>query len=125
MKNTINQFTGKTNSWLTDLTNAFNNEGLMSGQMLGYSKSAYSKAHQGEKFYFNACIYAIGDDKKPLQIWWGDINLTDSLDTLKAIAKETNQTFYVTPEHPYRSDFNEVTEEILKKDKEWVIKIES
>lgn len=124
MESTKNQFTGDINTWKTELTKALNDAGFYDGQMIGGSKTLYSRAHQGEKFYFNACIYAIGDDKKPLQIWYGDINLTKSMGALIKVAAKTNQAFYVTPEHPYRSDFNEVTKESLDKDKECVIKVE-
>lgn len=87
------------------------------GRMIGYSKSRYREANPNNIVYFNACIF----NKKLKQIWWGDIDITADKKTLKMIAKESKELFYVTPEHPFRSDFNKVDQKLIDTD-ESVIK---
>src|SRR3972149_3995249 len=67
--------------------------------------------------YFNACIF----NEKLKQIWWGDIDITKDKKALRKIAKESKELFYVTPEHPFRSDFNKVDQKLIDTD-ESVIK---
>lgn len=116
---TKNPFTGTTNTVEAPLTEILAKHGLGSGRMISGSKSMYGRAHPDNKVYFNACIF----DKTATQVWWGDLDVTESKDVLKEVAKEYKHMFYVTPEHPYRMDFNKVTKEQLEKDTEWVVKI--
>ena len=117
---TKNPFTGTTNTIASSLTDILEKHGLRSGRMISGSKSMYGRDNPNHKVYFNACIF----DRIATQIWWGDLDVTQSEDVLKEVAKEYGHEFYVTPEHPYRMDFNEdVTKEKLEKD-ESVIKFE-
>jgi len=87
------------------------------GRMIGYSKSRYREAHPDNVLYFNACIF----NKKLKQIWWGDIDVTADKEKLDKVAEESKELFYVTPEHPFRSDFNKVNQKLIDTD-ESVIK---
>ncbi|MGA3021009.1 MAG: hypothetical protein ABSD68_03615 [Candidatus Micrarchaeales archaeon] len=53
-------------------------------------------------FYHNGCIF----DSNGVEIWWGDINLSDrkDRDALRNASARASTTFYVTREH-YRADF--------------------
>lgn len=116
---TKNPFTGTTNTIEAPLTDILHKHKLISGRMVGWSKSTYSKDHPNHKVYYNGCIF----DKTATQVWWGDLDITESEKVLKEVAKEYGHEFYVTPEHPYRMDFNEkVTKEKLEND-EYVTKI--
>ena len=87
------------------------------GRLISASKSGYARKHPGNTVYFNACIF----DKDGTQVWWGDLDLTEERDRLDSLAEECQETFYVTPEHGFRSDFNEVTTKMLKKDPRVVV----
>lgn len=110
-KTTINKFTGTVNSHITSLTDILEENGLGAGRMVGGSKSGYQEEHPGELVIFNACIY----DDTPTQVWWGDINLTESKKTLQKVANVSNKTFYVTYESQFRSDFNKVDKNKLER----------
>lgn len=79
------------------------------GRMVGGSKSRYRDEHPNNIVYFNACIF----NKGLKQIWWGDIDITADKKALKKVAKESKELFYVTPEHPFRSDFNNVDQKLI------------
>jgi len=87
------------------------------GRMIGLSKSRYRDTHPDNVLYFNACIF----NKDLNQIWWGDIDVTADKEKLDKIAEESGELFYVTPEHPFRSDFNKVDQKLIDTD-ESVIK---
>ena len=114
---TKNPFTGDTSTIETSLTEILSNNGFHSGRMIAFSKSRYGESHPNHKVYFNACIF----DKKAKEVWYGDIDLTEDEEKLKQVAKESKQIFYVTPEHPFRMDFNKVTKEQLENE-EYVVK---
>lgn len=110
---TKNEFTGATNTIEAPLTEILEKHGLGSGRMVSGSKSMYGRDNPNHKVYFNACIF----DKTATQVWWGDLDITESEKVLKEVAKEYGHEFYVTPEHPYRMDFNKgVTKEKLEND---------
>lgn len=88
------------------------------GRMICMSKSMYRQSHPKNRVYFNACIF----DKDANQIWWGDVDVTRDKRKIQKIANLSNQTLYLTPEHPFRTDFNKVTKELLESD-EYVIKV--
>lgn len=82
------------------------------GRLIASSKSLYHKNNPNSLVYFNACIF----NSKGKQIWWGDIDLTKDEEKLFKIREESKEDFYVTPEHPFRSDFYSVTKESLESD---------
>lgn len=84
-----------------------------SGRSVGGSKTMYREENPNSIVYFNACIF----DELLAEVWWGDIDVTKDMPILETIAKISKQPFYVTPEHPYRADFDKVTYELLKNDK--------
>lgn len=85
----------------SELTNIVEKHLGCNGRLLALSKSGYREKHPKSTVYFNACIY----DENLKQVWYGDIDLTREKNKLKRIANEYKKTFYVTPEHPFRSDF--------------------
>jgi hypothetical protein len=69
-------------------------------EILGISGSMLSGSKQsppGEEIFWNACIF----DKKGTEIWFGDLNLTKSVDKLQEVANLVGK-IYVTREHPFR-----------------------
>lgn len=68
------------------------------GKMLSGSKSSYSKSHPKNVVFFNGNVY--GSDGRKL--WYGDIDLTKSEKDLTYLAKQLQESIYVTAEHPFR-----------------------
>lgn len=110
MKHTTNPFTGKTNSYVTPLTEILSKHGFNSDRMICGSKSLYLSSHEGNKVYFNACIF----DENAIQVWWGDLDLTVDSDELQKVANKYGSKFYVSSES-LRSDFNNTSVEDLEK----------
>jgi hypothetical protein len=67
------------------------------GAMISASKTAYSDAHPDNKVFFNACIF----NKKGVQIWAGDLDLTLKKDKLAELADLVGE-IWITPEFGYR-----------------------
>lgn len=65
----------------------------MRGRMISFSKSGYVQKNQDNLVVFNSnvCI----DEGK---IWYGDLDVTLSYDSLSDLAKETGKTVYVLTE---------------------------
>jgi hypothetical protein len=88
---------------------ALEGQGLLQGTMLSGSKSYYQEQHPDHKVFFNGCIFI----KEPnwvlwrrssyRQIWWGDIDLTESRGAVIAAADACGQDLWVTLEK-YRWD---------------------
>jgi hypothetical protein len=85
---------------MSTLLHDLEEHGLLSGRMVHSSKSTYGSLHPDNEVFFNACIFAADNLQ---QIWWGDIDLTVSDETLKALAA-LGHKFYVTRESVYRWD---------------------
>lgn len=60
------------------------------GKMISASKSGYMERNPGNLVIFNSNICT---DKG--KIWWGDLDITRSKDSLSDLAKETGETIYV------------------------------
>lgn len=110
-----NPFTGATTMVETRLTKVIEEHLGSAGRLIAMSKSRYAERYPKHTVFFNGCIYVVVDGK-PVEVWWGDIDLTKDERKLRAIAKEGRCDFYVTPEDPFRMDFNKVTLETLEKD---------
>jgi len=82
------------------------------GKMLSNSKSQYRQSYPDSQVYFNGCIF----DKDLNQVWWGDIDTTRDKPKLYQIANEAKEIFYVTPENPFRTDFNKVDQKLIDSD---------
>ena len=70
------------------------------GMMLSGSKSGYMKMYKKNLAVFNANVCS----KELGKIWFGDLDLSKSENSLKALAKALNQTLYVISEHGARFD---------------------
>lgn len=75
-------------------TQAFQNNGLMSGRMISHSKSGYREKYPENEVYFNCNIFVLGEGK----IWYGDLDVTREEETLKAIAWDLGKKLYVLRE---------------------------
>lgn len=76
-------------------------QGLHPGRIISSSKSYYSKQHPGHIVFFNACIFV--KERRWLkviyrQVWWGDIDLTESQAAVVAAADACGHDLYVTRE---------------------------
>lgn len=85
------------------------------GAMLSASKSHRPPGTEEHTIYWNACIFA--DDGT--QVWFGDLDVTESADMLQKVANEIG-TIHITPESPFRF---EGLEEGRKQDKDCVITV--
>lgn len=97
---------------MNDLINVIEENLGYPGRLIAISKSRYRERYPKSIVYFNACIF----DEKGKQIWWGDIDMNKDRRKLNKIAKIYKKSFYVTPEHPFRTDFNNVKLSQLKSD---------
>jgi hypothetical protein len=93
-------------------TQAFLNNGLMTGRLIGYSKSAYREQHPENEVYFNCNIFILGEGK----IWYGDLDVTRDEETLKAIAGDLGKPLYILRESDGRFGNEELSDsEIIKR----------
>lgn len=60
------------------------------GKMIGASKSGYNQMYPDHIVVFNSNIF-MGKFK----LWFGDIDITDSLDSLKELASSVGEKIYV------------------------------
>ena len=74
----------------------------MAGRMISFSKSGYSQKNPDNLVVFNSnvCI----DEGN---IWYGDLDVTLSYDSLSDLAKETGKTVYVLTESDGRFENEE------------------
>lgn len=68
------------------------------GRMLSGSKVQYLSKYPKHKVYFNACMF----DKDGTQVWFGDVDVDKDYLKLQKLADESGETFYLTPEQPFR-----------------------
>jgi hypothetical protein len=77
-----------------EISKAFVSQGLTWGRMISGSKSGYLRNNPNNKVVFNANIFTEEKGK----IWWGDLDLTLELDTLKKVAAELKTRLIVLRE---------------------------
>jgi hypothetical protein len=85
---------------------ALEDQGLLQGKMLSASKTGYCDLHPDHTVFFNACIFIKerkGFRPEYRQVWWGDIDLTESRGAVIAAADACGQDLWVTREK-YRFD---------------------
>lgn len=89
-----------TNEHFDSIYDAMAENGFYGGRMLSGSKSAYIERYPERRgqVYFNACVFA----EDGTQVWHGDLDLVADADKLQAAADACGQTFFVTPENPFR-----------------------
>lgn len=66
------------------------------GKMISGSKSGYHRNHPGNLVVFNANVILM--ESKPTKIWYGDLDLTLSLDKLKELSASIGQEIRVLRE---------------------------
>jgi hypothetical protein len=72
----------------------FENEKLLSGRIISFSKSRYREEFPDNEIYFNANIFVLGEGK----IWYGDIDVTKEKEQLENVAREIGKDLYILRE---------------------------
>lgn len=72
----------------------FENEKLLSGRIISFSKSRYREEFPDNEIYFNANIFVLGEGK----IWYGDIDVTKEKEQLENVAGEIGKDLYILSE---------------------------
>jgi len=72
----------------------FENEKLLSGRIISFSKSEYREEFPDNEIYFNANIFVLGEGK----IWYGDIDVTKEKEQLENVAREIGKDLYILRE---------------------------
>lgn len=96
-------------------TDVITNNGLPVGNMLG-SKSVYRNLYPNNKILFNCNIITSNG-----KVWWGDLDITNSLETLKSIVKQIEEPLYILQEFACRWEFEEAPIEVLKSRAAYII----
>lgn len=73
------------------------------GAMLSGSKQK-PRGTEDHTIYWNACVFMKTGHKDAEQIWWGDLDVTASMEKLHALATDLGETIYATREQPWRFD---------------------
>src|SRR5579885_2457053 len=103
----INPFTGRASIDRRTETELIEQSLGFSGMLIAYSKSTYLRKFPTHVVYFNGCIFII-ENEQPVQIWWGDLDISDKFEAIRELARALQKDIYVAPEHPFRSDFYRV-----------------
>ena len=72
----------------------FENEKLLSGRIISFSKSGYREEFPDNEIYFNANIFVLGEGK----IWYGDIDVTKEKEQLENVSREIGKDLYILRE---------------------------
>jgi hypothetical protein len=72
----------------------FENEKLLSGRIISFSKSGYREEFPDNEVYFNSNIFVLGEGK----IWYGDIDVTKEKEQLENVAREIGKDLYILRE---------------------------
>ena len=88
--------------------------GLAQGRMVSASKSAYEEQHPDHEVFFNGCIFVkerrLFRRTTYRQVWWGDIDLTESQAVVQAAADTLGQDLWVTRERYRWNGYNGETD---------------
>ena len=99
----------------------FGDEELIIGRMISSSKSMYRKTFPKHKIIFNARIYLLSDYEKhqdkvkdffkgmSFEIWWGDLDLTLSMEKLERVQVKIGKPIIITTEHGSQREIIDVT----------------
>ncbi len=95
---------------------ALEDQGLEQGRMISASKGYYDEQHPDHEVFFNACVFireplSVSMRKGTLrriyrQVWWGDIDLTLSLDAVGKAADVLGRTLWITRERYRWNDYH-------------------
>ena len=77
----------------------------MEGKMISGSKSGYYTRHPNNLALFNANLIVM--ERVPTKIWYGDLDLTLSIDQLKELASELGVEIRVLREFDARFEYEE------------------
>jgi galactokinase/mevalonate kinase-like predicted kinase len=83
-----------------DYYEIFDKHGMVSGRMVGGSKTGYMTMRPNNVVVFNANVIT----EKSGKVWFGDLDITRESDELKAIADELGEDLYILSEHSARFD---------------------
>ena len=72
----------------------FENEKLLSGRIISFSKSGYREKFPDNEVYFNSNIFVLGEGK----IWYGDIDVTKEKEQLENVARGIGKDLYILRE---------------------------
>ena len=72
----------------------FENEKLLSGRIISFSKSGYREEFPDNEVYFNSNIFVLGEGK----IWYGDIDVTKEKEQLENVARGIGKDLYILRE---------------------------
>ena len=72
----------------------FENEKLLSGRIISFSKSGYREEFPDNEVYFNSNIFVLEEGK----IWYGDIDVTKEKEQLENVAREIGKDLYILRE---------------------------
>jgi len=67
------------------------------GKVICGSKTGYRQVYPSNMVFFNSNI-CVMNGKKPVKVWWGDIDVTFSRNLIKKIAVETKHDIYILRE---------------------------
>lgn len=70
----------------------------MCGAMLSGSKTGYEMRNPNHVVFYNANLY----DPAANKLWFGDLDLTDQIETLQGLASKIGEPIFVTREAPFR-----------------------
>jgi len=82
--------------------NTFTKNKLFVGRMLSGSKSRYQSSNPFNLIVFNANIIILTHTKKPIKIWYGDLDINKDGEILKKISKELNTELFIFREMDFR-----------------------
>lgn len=95
---------------VNEIKQLFRDNGIFTGRLLSFSKSAYREAYPDSYVYFNANIFA----KDLGKVWWGDLDLTLDSEALQAIADASGHDLFVLSEMDGRFENEEIPFEKVK-----------
>jgi hypothetical protein len=94
------------------IQSTFNDNGIISGRMISWSKSTYRQRNPDNEVYFNANIFVLGEGK----VFYGDLDITKDKEVLETIAKTVGKDLYILREMDGRFENEESSDkEIISK----------
>jgi hypothetical protein len=74
-----------------DAKDFFENEGLLNGRSIAWSKLTYEVAFPTHEIYFNGKIYVLGEG----MVWQGDMDLNFDREKLEKVSAELQKDLYI------------------------------
>ena len=90
----------------------FYEKGFIPGRLISGSKSFYRSQFPENEVYFNANLFVLGEGK----IWYGDIDVTRDIESLKEISSAIGKDLFILSEYDGRFDNEDLSDsEIISK----------